>query len=136
MTPENNPGANKAADPGVREAVRVTKPWGYELIFAHTDRYVGKVLHIEKGHQLSRQYHKVKDETIFVSTGRLVLEVGPAGSVVTRTLGPGEGFRVRPGTIHRFVAAETCDLLEVSTPELDDVVRLEDDYGREGTSEP
>lgn len=130
-------GKVRTTDPmAVREAVRVSKPWGYELIFAHTDRYVGKILHIDAGHSLSRQYHRVKDETLYVSQGKLVLEVGPADQVVRRELGVGSGFRVRPGTIHRFVAEEPVDLLEVSTPEIDDVVRLEDDYGREGTSEP
>lgn len=120
----------------VRKAVRVPKPWGYELIVAHTNRYVGKILHIEAGHALSRQYHRVKDETLYVTSGVLTLEIGEAGSELRQDLGPGEGFRVRPGTIHRFTAAETCELFEVSTPELDDVVRLEDQYGREGTSEP
>lgn len=130
-------GKPPTSDPvAVREAVRVSKPWGYELIFAHTDKYVGKILHINAGHSLSRQYHRVKDETLYVSQGTLVLEVGPADEVVRCELNVGSGFRVRPGTIHRFVAEESVDLLEVSTPEIDDVVRLEDDYGREGTSEP
>lgn len=120
----------------VRDAVRVPKPWGYELIVAHTDRYVGKVLHIEAGQSLSRQYHRVKDETLFVTSGVLLLEIGPAGASTTAALHPGQGFRVRPGTIHRFMAEQTCELFEVSTPELDDVVRLEDKYGREGTSNP
>ena len=115
---------------------RVDKPWGYELIWAHTDRYVGKLLHIDKGHQLSRQYHKVKDETILVIEGELVLELGAGDELERRTLRKMESFRVTPGTIHRFVAEHDVDLIEVSTPELDDVVRLEDDYGREGTHEP
>ncbi|GMV44263.1 MAG: hypothetical protein AMXMBFR64_59790 [Myxococcales bacterium] len=136
MTPDPQEPPRLPEDVAVRTAVRVPKPWGYELIVAHTDRYVGKILHIEAGHALSRQYHRVKDETLFVTSGVLTLEIGAAGEAVQRNLGPGEGFRVRPGTIHRFIAAETCELFEVSTPELDDVVRLEDQYGREGTSEP
>jgi mannose-6-phosphate isomerase len=114
---------------------RVTKPWGFELIWAHTDRYVGKLLHIEAGHALSRQYHEVKDETILVLDGELVLETGPADASERRVLSRHESFHVTPGTIHRFVAETDVMLAEVSTPELDDVVRLEDRYGREGTSD-
>jgi len=115
---------------------RVNKPWGYEIIWAKTDRYVGKILHIEAGHALSLQYHKVKEETIRLSSGKLVLEVQEEGTERrTIELLPGDSFHIRPGTIHRMIAEETCDVLEVSTPELDDVVRLEDRYGREGTSE-
>lgn len=115
---------------------RVEKPWGHELIFAHTERYVGKILHIEKGHRLSRQYHKVKDESLTVLDGVLGLELGAPPDVERRLCRPGDAFHVTPGTVHRFVAVETCDLVEVSTPELDDVVRIEDEYGREGTSNP
>ena len=115
---------------------RVEKPWGYELIFAHTDRYVGKILHIDKGRKLSRQYHRVKDESLTVLHGILGLELGAPPDVERRLVREGDAFHVAPGTVHRFVAVETCDLIEVSTPELDDVVRIEDEYGREGTSAP
>lgn len=115
---------------------RVPKPWGHEIIFAHTDRYVGKILHIEKGHRLSRQYHRTKDETLTVLSGILGLEIGAAPDIERRLLREGDAFRVPPGTVHRFVAVESCDLIEVSTPELGDVVRIEDEYGREGSSDP
>ena len=108
----------------------VEKPWGREEIFAHTARYVGKILTIRAGHALSRQYHRLKDETIYVLRGCLVLEVGAADAVERRILKAGSAFHVAPGTIHRFVAEEDVILAEVSTPELDDVVRLEDRYGR------
>jgi mannose-6-phosphate isomerase-like protein (cupin superfamily) len=114
---------------------RVEKPWGYEIIWAQTDRYVGKVLFISKGHKLSRQYHKVKDETLMVETGAMDLEIGEAAQAETRRMNPGDVFHVTPGTIHRMIAVEDVRVFEVSTPELDDVVRLEDSYGREGTSE-
>ncbi|NUP05822.1 MAG: cupin domain-containing protein [Polyangiaceae bacterium] len=113
---------------------RVDKPWGHEIIWAHTDRYVGKVLSITAGHKLSRQYHKVKDETLFVTKGTMTLEVGPADSIERRTMNVGDVFHVTPGTIHRMIAETDVEVMEVSTPELDDVVRLEDVYGREGTS--
>ena len=117
-------------------ARRVPKPWGHELIWAHTDRYVGKVLVIETGKRLSLQRHEVKDEAIYVLSGRLrlVLE-DDQGVVQTEELGPGDHRRVATGRIHRYEALERVELMEVSTPELDDVVRLEDDFGREGTSE-
>ena len=115
---------------------RVEKPWGHELIWAHTDRYVAKVLFIEKGHKLSRQYHKVKDETLFVESGAMDLEVGEADQQRTVRMVSGDVFHVTPGTVHRMAAVEDVRVFEVSTPELDDVVRLEDDYGREGTSGP
>src|SRR5262245_46905791 len=115
---------------------RVDKPWGYELIWAHTERYVGKLLHINQGHKLSRQYHRQKDETFFVQQGELQLEVGEAAALRALTLRPGESLHCPPGTVHRMVALSDVDIIEVSTPELDDVVRLEDAYGREGTSKP
>jgi len=110
---------------------RVEKPWGYELIWAKTDRYVGKLLHIEAGQALSYQFHRVKEETIYVLSGTLLLHVaeGDAAPSVLK-LGPGEVFHILPGLRHRFEAEETVELLEASTPELDDVVRLEDRYGR------
>lgn len=117
-------------------ARRVEKPWGHELIWAHTDRYVGKLLHIKQGHKLSLQYHQRKDETIHVQAGRLLLVVDEGRGLEERELGPGESYHVRPGTKHRMVALTDCDILEASTPELDDVVRLEDAYGRAGTSAP
>lgn len=122
----------------IESPVKVEKPWGYEIIFAHTDRYVGKILHINRGSLLSRQYHEVKDETLYVLDGEVIVEIGPSETVERKRVGAGFGFRVVPGTIHRFIAPDDqdCDLLEASTPELDDVVRVEDVYGREGTSDP
>jgi mannose-6-phosphate isomerase-like protein (cupin superfamily) len=118
------------------EARRVPKPWGHELIWAQTDRYVGKVLVIEAGKRLSLQRHEVKDEAIYVLSGRLrLLLEDDSGVVKTEELGPGDHRRVATGRIHRYEAIERVELMEVSTPELEDVVRLEDDYGREGTSE-
>ena len=113
-----------------QSALRIEKPWGYELIWAHTDRYVGKILHINKGESLSYQYHNVKDETIYLLHGMLELEVGAETGRKKMTLAPGESFHITPGTKHRMLAIEDCDVLEASTPELDDVVRLEDRYGR------
>src|ERR1700733_7336221 len=115
---------------------RVDKPWGHELIWAETSRYVGKILHIRAGHRLSRQYHRVKEETLMVQAGEMDLEIGAAGSIEARRMKAGDVFHVLPGTIHRMVAVTDVDVLEVSTPEIDDVVRLEDVYGREGTSAP
>ena len=122
---------------GDGSARRVEKPWGHELIWAHTDRYVGKILVIETGKRLSLQRHAIKDETILVLSGRLRLTLeGDDGAVEHEELGPGDHRRVVTGRIHRYEAIERCELVEVSTPELDDVIRLEDDYGREGTSAP
>jgi mannose-6-phosphate isomerase len=114
---------------------RVDKPWGHEVRWAVTDRYLGKLIHINKGEQLSLQYHVQKDESILILSGvmDLVLE-DERGEVRTHRMSPGMTARVRPGRRHRFVAVEDCDLVEVSSPEIDDVVRLEDRYGREGTS--
>ena len=115
----------------------VDKPWGHELIWAHTDRYVGKILVIETGRRLSLQRHLVKDESIYVTAGRLRLFLeDDEGTVCVEELGPGDYRRVPTGRIHRYEAIERCELIEVSTPELDDVVRIEDDFGREGTSAP
>ncbi|RMF23281.1 MAG: cupin domain-containing protein [Deltaproteobacteria bacterium] len=116
---------------GRRVVKRVDKPWGYELIWAHTDRYVGKILHIEAGQALSYQYHRKKEETIYVLRGELILHYAAGGEdPQTLRLGEGEVFHIAPGLRHRFEAAAPVDLLETSTPELDDVVRLEDRYGR------
>ncbi len=112
-------------------ARRVEKPWGHELIWAHTERYVGKLLVIEAGKRLSLQKHLQKDESIFVVRGkmRLVLE-DEHGALLSHELGPGEHRRIPTGRVHRFEALERVEVMEVSTPELDDVVRLQDDYGR------
>jgi mannose-6-phosphate isomerase-like protein (cupin superfamily) len=115
---------------------RVEKPWGHELIWAQTERYVAKILFIQKGHRLSRQYHEIKDETLFVESGEMALEIGPADSIETLVMKAGDVYHVRPGTIHRMIAVSDVRVFEVSTPELDDVVRLEDVYGREGTNAP
>ena len=118
---------------------RVEKPWGYELWWARTDRYVGKILHVKRGESLSLQYHNVKDETIMLQSGRLLFETRPTGEegeLRKVEMQPGDIFHITPGTLHRMTAIEDCDIVEVSTPELDDVVRLEDRYGRAGTSQP
>ena len=147
------------------EVTTVPKPWGHETIWAKTDRYVGKILHIKAGHALSVQYHRQKDETVYLLSGvmKYWVQTGTTGhrpqatGVPSRTAGTGEtpvasrqaipdltdvhlkvgdSFRITPGTIHYMEAVTDCDVLEVSTPELDDVVRLKDRYGREGTSAP
>ena len=120
--------------------VRVRKPWGHETIWALTDRYVGKILHINAGHELSVQYHTKKDETIHLLSGEIVYRVQKDQSARERledvSLRIGQSFRISPGTVHQMRAVTDCDVLEVSTPELNDVVRLSDRYGREGTSAP
>jgi mannose-6-phosphate isomerase len=155
------------------EVTTVRKPWGHETIWARTDRYVGKILHIKAGHALSVQYHRQKDETVYLLSGVMKYWVQPEArspkpeasgtpghdtrAWSQRTAGTGEtpaaarhaipelsdvhlkvgdSFRITPGTIHYMEAVTDCDVLEVSTPELDDVVRLKDRYGREGTSAP
>ena len=115
---------------------RVEKPWGYELIWAKTDKYVGKILHIAAGQKLSRQFHNLKEETFLVQSGEMDLEVGEGASLRTIRMRHNDTFHCLPKTIHRMVAVTDVDVVEVSTPELDDVVRLEDSYGREGTSNP
>ncbi|MDB5063732.1 MAG: mannose-6-phosphate isomerase [Chloroflexota bacterium] len=131
MTEQAAPGPVSASG-----SSRVDKPWGYELRWAITDRYLGKVIHVDAGRKLSLQYHVQKDEAILVLRGELdlVLEDGE-GELVTHRMGEGMSARVRPGRRHRFVAVTDVDLVEVSSPEIDDVVRLSDDYGRAGTSE-
>ena len=110
---------------------RVDKPWGYELIWAQTDDYVGKILHLNEGEALSLQYHEIKDETIYVHSGRIELELeDDTGAIVKTVLEAGEGRHIAPGRRHRMTALADSDLLEVSTNHLDDVVRLEDRYGR------
>lgn len=112
----------------------VYKPWGYEIIWAHTNSYVGKILHIKKGESLSRQYHQVKEETIRVISGHLRLEIGDPNSTniifFVLDMFVGDVYHISPGTIHRMVGAQDTDIVEVSTCELDDIVRLEDNYGR------
>jgi mannose-6-phosphate isomerase len=120
------------------DPTKVDKPWGYELIWALTDDYCGKILFVEAGHSLSLQFHRVKDEAWLIQSGRAKIEMGHPGDKTpnTEVVGAGAAFRMRPGTIHRVTAIEDTTILEVSTTQLDDVVRLEDRYGREGTSEP
>jgi mannose-6-phosphate isomerase len=122
-----------------RATVRhVPKPWGHETIWAQTERYVGKILHINAGHELSVQYHNRKDETIYLLWGEIIYRVQREGDDILDDvqLKLGESFRITPGTIHQMIAVTDCDVLEVSTPEVDDIVRLSDKYGREGTTEP
>jgi mannose-6-phosphate isomerase len=113
-----------------RAITRIPKPWGYELIWAHTDRYVGKILHVTRGEILSLQYHELKDETLFVVSGRVRLSLRRGEESGELILEAGEAFHVPPGMIHRLEALEDSDIAEASTPELSDVVRLEDRYGR------
>jgi mannose-6-phosphate isomerase-like protein (cupin superfamily) len=117
---------------------KVEKPWGHELIWAKADVYAGKILFVKAGHALSLQFHKQKDESWYVLDGRAELELGDAGQAVLQreVVGAGIAFHFPPGTVHRVRAVEDTTILEVSTPQLEDVVRLEDEYGREGTSEP
>ena len=114
---------------------RVEKPWGHELRFVRTDRFAGKVLFIKAGSQLSLQYHEQKEEAFLVQQGQLELVLGKGDEQRVETLGPNDAWHVLPGTVHRFRALSDCLLFEVSTPELEDVVRIEDDFGREGTTD-
>ncbi len=109
---------------------RVDKPWGHELWWAHTDRYVGKVLNVRAGHSLSLQYHERKDETLHLWSGELTLVVDEGSGLEEHRMRPGESYRVKPLVRHRLVAVTDCVVLEASTPEVEDVVRLEDAYGR------
>ena len=128
----------KGLDEWASQPRKVEKPWGHELIWAETENYVGKVLFVKAGESLSLQFHRVKDESWFVHAGRARLELGAVGDPVLKeeVIGPGASFRFRPGTVHRLTALEDTTILETSTAHLDDVVRLEDRYGREGTSAP
>ena len=128
----------KGLDAWATEPRKVEKPWGHELIWAETEAYVGKVLFVKAGESLSLQFHRVKDESWLVQQGRAKLELGSAGQAMLKeeVIAPGSTFRFRPGTVHRVTALEDTTIIEVSTAHLDDVVRLEDRYGREGTSEP
>lgn len=117
---------------------KVEKPWGHELIWAKAEDYAGKLLFVRSGQALSLQFHREKDESWYLLEGRAELELGQAGEAVLKSevVGPGAAFRFRPGTVHRVRAIEDTTILEVSTPQLDDIVRLEDEYGREGTAQP
>ena len=116
---------------------KVEKPWGWELVWAEAEDYVGKLLFVRAGESLSLQYHEVKDESWLVREGRATLELGEVGGELERIeITAGDAFRYRPGTVHRVAALEDTLILEVSTPQLDDIVRLEDVYGREGTTAP
>ena len=123
-------------DAWAHEVTKVEKPWGHELIWARTDVYCGKVLFVKAGHSLSLQFHREKDESWFVQSGRAKVELGEVGESMLKSevVGAGAAFHYTPGTVHRVTALEDTTILEVSTPQLDDVVRLEDAYGREGTS--
>ncbi len=123
---------------GRTDVKRVDKPWGYEIIWALTDRYCGKVLHINAGQALSVQYHVRKDETVYLLAGEMKYWVKLEGEEELRDmrLRVGDAFRITPGTVHYMEAVTDCDVLEASTPDLDDVVRIKDRYGREGTSAP
>jgi len=110
---------------------KTEKPWGYELLFAHTSKYAGKVIFVKKGHRLSLQYHEKKDETLYIYEGKALLDIeGSDGRMVSKVVQPGECIVVPSFTKHRLKAIEDTTFLEASTPELDDVVRVEDDYGR------
>lgn len=124
------------AKAGPFDVRRVEKPWGHEIIWAHSEQYVGKVLHIKAGHALSVQYHNQKDETIHLLRGEMIYRVKDGETLKDVTLRAGQSFRNTPGTVHQMEAVTDCDVLEASTPHLDDVVRLSDRYGREGTSAP
>ena len=125
-----------SARSGRVEVLTVPKPWGHETIWAHTDRYVGKILHVKAGHALSVQYHNRKDETIHLLSGEMIYRVKLGDELEDVAFKQGESFRNVPGTVHQMEAVTDCVILESSTNELDDVVRLEDRYGREGTSAP
>lgn len=133
---DSQPAAKAPSTTGRVAVTVVPKPWGHETIWAHTDRYVGKILHIKAGHALSVQYHNRKDETVHLLTGELIYRVKLEGELEDMHLRAGESFRISAGTIHQMEAVTDCDVLEASTPDLDDVVRLSDRYGREGTSAP
>jgi mannose-6-phosphate isomerase-like protein (cupin superfamily) len=131
MAEKNSPGSGRV------KVVKVPKPWGHEMVWAQSDRYVGKILHIKAGHELSVQYHNRKDETVHLLSGEIVYRVkSTSGQLEDVQLKPGESYRITPGTVHQMVALTDCEVLEVSTPEVDDIVRLSDKYGREGTTAP
>jgi mannose-6-phosphate isomerase len=129
--PVSSPNLN-SLDPWRFEPRRVDKPWGYELIWAHAGEYVGKILFVKAGEALSLQFHNVKDESWYMLQGRAQLEFAALGEAIpsSEVVSAGEAFRLRPGTVHRVKAVEDTTILEASTPHLDDVVRLDDRYGR------
>jgi len=133
MDNPNNGGRTRSSRVDV---ITVPKPWGHETIWAHTERYVGKILHIKAGQALSVQYHEKKDETVHLLSGELIYRVKLDDQLEDMRLKSGESFRITPGTVHQMEAVTDCDVLEASTSELEDVVRLTDRYGREGTSAP
>jgi mannose-6-phosphate isomerase len=139
LHPHSSLASHRTHDMSGRTPVRtVPKPWGHETIWASNDLYVGKILHVNAGQSLSVQYHNVKDETVYLLSGEMKYWVQVEGSdeLQDMRLKTGEAFRITPGTIHYIEAVTDCDVLEASTPHLDDVVRLKDRYGREGTSAP
>ncbi|MGH9867595.1 MAG: cupin domain-containing protein [Candidatus Polarisedimenticolia bacterium] len=109
---------------------RVEKPWGFEIIWAKTDVYVGKKLFIRKGHKLSLQYHREKEETIYLHSGEMRFTVQKDGQLTEILMRPGDAYHIPPGVQHRMEAVQDCEVFEASTTQLDDVVRLEDAYGR------
>lgn len=133
MTSPNLGGLDRFAT----EPEKVEKPWGHELIWSKTEAYAGKILFVKAGEAISLQFHKVKDEAWYLLSGKAEIELGgPGQAMLSReVVGPGCAFRFPPGTVHRVRAVDDTTILEVSTPQLDDVVRLEDQYGRQGTSE-
>lgn len=112
------------------QEMKIDKPWGYELIIASTPHYIGKILVISAGHELSLQYHEIKDESIYVIEGEMTLEIESDGSMQKRQMKTGDLQHIPPGTLHRFSTKKGCRIVEVSTPQLEDVVRIEDRYGR------
>jgi mannose-6-phosphate isomerase len=119
---------------GLADSSRVDKPWGYEIRWAITDRYLGKVLHVNRGESLSLQYHEVKDEFQYLVSGTIEMELGgPDGTLTKHRMTAGETLHLPPGTRHRVTALEDSEIFEVSTPEIDDVVRIADRYGRAGS---
>ena len=138
MSPGLDSPSLQGLDPWTFESRRVEKPWGHELIWAKAEGYAGKLLFVRAGQALSLQFHREKDESWYVESGRATVQLGEAGqgSLNTEVIAAGACFRFRPGTVHRVTGLEDTTILEVSTPHLDDVVRLEDAYGRKGTSTP
>ncbi len=130
--PRGNPATGRVT------VTHVPKPWGYEIIWAKTDAYVGKILHVNAGEALSLQYHREKDETVHLLSGEMIcwVKLPDSDTIQDMKLRKGESFRIAPGTVHYIEAVTDCDVLEASTPHLDDVVRLKDRYGRAGTSAP
>jgi mannose-6-phosphate isomerase len=122
---------------GIELPRRIEKPWGYEIWWAYTEQYAGKILHVNAGHRLSLQYHNEKDESCYLLSGKLLLFQGISAEDLSESMvSQGHAWRNTPGLVHTIEAIEDADVLEASTSELDDVVRLADAYGRQGTSTP